>query len=102
MAHLTYAAWASKKIRAMPKAQQQTRRGGYYSPTGRINNYDNYRADAKAELYSFEKPPEGYWESKEKPWHKPVGFMAGGLGVFIYFLFGIVLRSTGQGGSKNA
>ena len=102
MAQLTYAAWASKKIRAMPKEEQQKRRGGYYSPTGKINNYDAYRLDAKDGLYSFEGPPEGYWKMKEKPWHKPVGFIVGGLGVFIYFLLGILLRSMGQGGSKNA
>lgn len=74
----------------------QQARENYWSKNARIYQYDAYRAYCKAENKQPDNPPEGYWESKEEPWHKPAGVGIGLLGILAWFLMGLVGGATGR------
>lgn len=71
---LTYAGYVSQKIKPFSKEQQQELRGLYFSNSGKIKQYDTYKAYCKEHKLDYDSPPDGYWESKEEPWHKPAGW----------------------------
>lgn len=92
---LTYAAWAAIQLRDIGKESDQEARAEYWSNSGKIAKYDEYRAYCKAEKLLPENPPNGYWESKEKPWHKPTGVAMGLMGILAWFVVGVIGGSTG-------
>ena len=92
----TYAAWAAMKLRDAGLGNDQAARQSYWSNSGKIENYDAYRAFCKAEKKMPDNPPDGYWESKEQPWHKTVGVGIGLMGVLAWFLVGIIGGATGR------
>ena len=93
---LPYAGWVAYTLREAGKENDQAERGKYFSNTGRIDNYDNYVAFCKSEKKQYDSPPDGYWESKEKPWHKPTGIAMGLTGILLWFIAGVIGGSTGQ------
>lgn len=94
--HLPYAAWVRKRLEGLPEERRQAARSGYYSDSGRIANWETYRADCKAMGYDYDNPPEGYWESKEQPWHKAAGYAMGLVGLFLWFMAQVIAGSTGM------
>ena len=93
---LPYEAWARQQIDKIPEELRQEQRGKFYSPGGRIANWETYRAYCKNNGHQYDGPPEGYWESKEQPWHKPTGLLMGLVGVFVWFLVLVIGGSTGM------
>lgn len=93
---LPYAAWVRQQLEKLPEDKRPAARGGYYSDSGRIAKWDVYKAECKAAGLEYDMPPEGYWESKEEPWHKPAGYTMGLLGVFMWFLVMVIGGSTGM------
>ena len=96
MEKLTYAAWAAIELRDSGKESDQESRADYWSKSGRSEKYDAYVAYCKEERKQPDNPPEGYWESKEKPWHKPAGITMGLMGVLTWFVIGIIGGASGQ------
>lgn len=96
MEKLTYAAYAAMKLRDAGLENDQAARESYWSRSGKIARYDEYRAYCKQEKRQPDNPPEGYWESKEEPWHKPVGIGIGLMGILGWFLIGIIGGATGR------
>lgn len=94
--NLPYAAWVRQQLDKLPEEEQQAARTAFYSTGGRIAKWESYRAHCKAQKLDYDGPPEGYWESKEEPWHKPTGYAVGALGVFVWFLGTIIAGSTGM------
>jgi hypothetical protein len=74
----------------------QAARASYWSNTGRIEQYDTYKEYCKTNAHDYDGPPDGYWESKEKPWHKPAGLAMGLTGILLWFITGIIGGATGQ------
>lgn len=95
MKRLPYAAWVRQQLDKMPEELRQAARAEYYSDSGKIAKWDLYKADCKAQKLDYDGPPEGYWEAKEEPWHKPAGYALGVVGVFTWFLGAIVLGALG-------
>ncbi len=93
---VTYAAWVAMTLRDAGLESDPQARDSYWSNSGRINKYDEYRAYCKAEKRQPDDPPAGYWESKEKPWHKPAGITMGLMGVLIWFAAGVIGGTTGR------
>lgn len=93
---LTYAAWTAIQLRDAGKENDQDARAEYWSKSGRIEKYDEYLAYCKADKKQPDNPPEGYWESKEKPWHKPAGVTIGLMGVLVWFAAGLIGGATGR------
>lgn len=94
---LPYAAWVRQQLERMPEELRQAARGEYYSDSGKIAKWELYKADCKQAGYEYDGPPDGYWEAKEEPWHKPAGYTMGALGVFLTFLGMIIIGSMGTG-----
>ena len=93
---LTYAGWVSIKLKPLTKEHQQELRGSYFSNTGKIKQYDNYKTYCKTNGFDYDSPPEGYWESKEEPWHKPAGWgmvVGGYLGMMLLSAMGSGIRT---------
>ena len=97
MNRLTYAGYVAMMLRAQGKESDQEERNKYWSHTGRIEHYDRYRAFCRQEKKTPDNPPDGYWESKEEPWHKPTGVAIGLSGVLLWFLGGVISSATGLG-----
>jgi hypothetical protein len=93
---LPYAAWVRQQLERLPEDQRQAARGAYYSESGRIAKWDVYKADCKAMGLGYDNPPEGYWESKEQPWHKAAGYAMGLVGLFLWVMAQIISGSTGM------
>ena len=93
---LSYSAWARMQIDAYSPERQQDVRKSYYSDSGKINRYDAYKTHCKQRGYDFDAPPEGYWESKEEPWHKPTGILIGLSTVLLWFLTSLLGGTTGR------
>lgn len=89
---LPYPAWVNIQLKPLTKEHQQELRGNYFSNSGRVKQYDNYKAYCKANSFEYDSPPEGYWESKEEPWHKPAGW-AMVAGAFLTLMLGGVATS---------
>lgn len=89
---LPYAAWVNIKLKPLSKEHQQELRGGYYSNSGKIKQYDAYKAYCKDNGFDYDPAPDGYWESKEEPWHKPAGW-AMVAGAFLTLMLGGVATS---------
>ena len=96
MDKFTYAAWAAMSLRDAGLENDQAAREIYWSKTGRIAKYDEYREYCKTERKQPDNPPEGYWESKEQPWHRPAGITIGLMGVLTWFVIGVIGGATGR------
>jgi hypothetical protein len=95
---LPYAAWVQQKLRGQTKAQQQAIRSTYYNDYGRVSNYDAYVRDCKADNFTPDTPPEGYWEWAERGYEKPLTVITMGLGALLYLIIGVIAGSTGRKG----
>ena len=84
MEKLPYPAYVNIRLKPLTKEHQQELRSSFYSPKGKIARHDGYVAYCKHHKLQHDPAPEGYWGSKEEPWHKPVGI---GLIVAGYFGF---------------
>ena len=93
---LTYAGWVAMTLRDKGLENDQAARASYWSNTGRIEQYDTYKEYCKTNGNDYDGPPDGYWESKEKPWHKPAGLAMGLTGILLWFISGIIGGATGQ------
>ena len=93
---LPYEAWVRLEIDKLPEEEKQGGRGAYYSTNGRIAKWETYRAYCKANGHQYDGPPDGYWESKEEWWHKPIGLLSGLVGVFVWFMLLVISGSTGM------
>ena len=93
---MPYAGWVAYTLREAGKDNDQQERAKYFSNSGRIERYDEYVAFCKAEKKQYDSPPDGYWESKEKPWHKPTGIAMALTGILLWFISGVIGGSTGQ------
>jgi hypothetical protein len=96
MAKLAYAAWVNEQLSNVPDEEQQEIRKGYWSEHGRIVNYDRYVYTARQRHKSYDPQPEGYEEYYTHAGHKAAGLALGLLGVFAWFVSGII-----GGASKN-
>lgn len=74
-------------IKPFAKDKQQELRNLYFSNTNRVKQYDTYKAYCKENDFIADGAPDGYWESKEEPWHKPAGY-AMVAGLFLTMLLG--------------
>lgn len=92
----TYAAWVAMELRDKELSADQDARAQYWSNSGKIAKYDEYREYCKLNKLQPDNPPEGYWESKEEPWHKPVGIAMGMTGILVWFIAGIIGGASGQ------
>ena len=93
---LTYAGWVAMTLRDKGLENDQQARASYWSNSGRIERYDEYKEFCKQQKKSYDNPPDGYWESLEKPWHKPAGITMGLTGILLWFISGVIGGSTGQ------
>lgn len=93
---LTYAGWVAMTLRDANLENDQGARAKYWTNTGKIEQYDAYKEYCKTNGYNYDSPPDGYWESKEKPWHKPAGIAMGLTGILLWFISGVIGGSTGQ------
>lgn len=91
-----YARWVADKMRGLEADSLQAVRNKYYSDTGRIENYDDYARWCRLFGYDYDDSPEGYWESKFLPWHKPAGIVMGAIGVMTWLVLQIITDSTGR------
>jgi hypothetical protein len=96
MAKLAYAAWVNEQLSNVPEEEQQEVRKDYWSEHGRITQYDRYVYTAKQRHKSYDPQPEGYEEYYTHAGHKAAGLALGLLGVFAWFVGGII-----GGASKN-
>ena len=101
MNRLPYAGYAQMKLRDENKDKNQEEREKYFSNSGKILKYDEYRDYCKRNKFTPDSPPDGYWESKEEPWHKPTGIALGLFGILLWFIGGLAAGSTGQRGREN-
>ena len=69
MERLPYPAYVNIILKPLTKEHSQELRGSFYSTKGRID-----------------AAPEGYWGSKEEPWHKPVGILMIVMAYFTWFM----------------
>lgn len=84
------------KLKPLTKEHQQELRGKYFSNSGKVKQYDAYKSYCKQHGYEPDSAPEGYWESKEEPWHKPAGWgmvIAGYLGMMLVSAMGSGIRT---------
>lgn len=86
MEKLPYPAYVNIKLRPLTKEHQQELRSSFYSTKGRLARHDTYAAYCKKHNFEPDAPPLGYWESKEQPWHKPVGVGMIIMGYFAWFM----------------
>ena len=93
---LTYAGWVAMTLRDKGLENDQAARASYWSNTGRIEQYDAYKEYCKTNKNEYDGPPDGYWESLEKPWHKPAGIAMALTGILLWFISGVIGGSTGQ------
>jgi hypothetical protein len=91
-----YARWANDRIKKVIPEEQQSARARYFSDSGRIQHYDEYARWSRLFGYDFDDNPEGYWESKFLPWHKPTGILLGALGTMTWLLLQVIAGSTGR------
>ena len=96
MARYAYARWVSEMISEAPKEDEQAIRSEYFSNRGRVIHYDDYRKFCKAIRHEADSPPEDYYEWKGNPVATATGVGIGLLGIFGWFLGGIVGGSTGK------
>ena len=90
---LPYAAWVRITLEPLTPDHQQQLRGRFFSDSARVKRYDDYKAYCLENGYKPDPAPEGYWEAKEEPWHKPTGvaMIAGG------YLAMMLLKAMGSG-----
>ena len=93
---MPYAGWVAMTLRDNGDQDNQEARAKYWTDSGKVEFYDQYVAFCKQEKKKHDPPPEGYWESKEKPWHKPTGILMGLTGILVWVTSGIIGGSTGQ------
>ena len=98
MNKLPYAGYVSMTLRSEGKEKDQEAREAYFSTSGRIASYDLYKDYCKRNKFTPDSPPDGYWESKQEPWHKPTGIAIGLLGILLWFIGGVAAGSAGQRG----
>jgi hypothetical protein len=91
-----YARWVADKLRWYPKEKLQEMRGVYYSTSGKIAHYDEYAKWCRELGYDYDDSPEGYWDSKVRDWHNPLGILMGLSGILMWFVATIIGSSTGQ------
>lgn len=91
----TYAAWVAMELRDKELSADQDARAQYWSNSGKIAKYDEYLAYCKEHKLKADNPPEGYWESKEEPWHKPTGIAMGLTGILIWFVAKVIGGAVG-------
>ena len=89
-----YAAWAREQLETYSEERRAEVRKSYYSESGKIARYDQYKAYAKAKGFDYDNPPEGYWEAKEQPWHAPAGIAMGLGSILLWFLAGLIGGTT--------
>ena len=99
MKKLNYPAYVNIVLKPLTKEHQQELRGSFYSAKGKIARYEDYVAYCKKNNFEPDAPPPGYWDSKEQPWHKPVGYGMILLGYLAYFM-GMVASSGVRGARK--
>ena len=86
MKKLPYPAYVNIILAPLTKEHQQELRSSFYSAKGKLARYEDYKDYCKKNNYEPDAPPAGYWESKEEPWHKPVGIGIIVAGYFGWFL----------------
>lgn len=94
---LAYSAWCRMELERVPEENRQDARPSYFSDSGKITKYDEYRTYCRTNRLDYDGPPEGYWESKEKPWHKPTGYLLGLASILAYFALLVIGGSTTKG-----
>jgi len=97
---MTYPHWVNYRIKNVSPEYVQEARKKYYSRGGRIEKYDEYREYCKLFGFIPDNPPEGYWESKETWWGKPLGIWLGLTMGWIAFILSIGLPSTQSKGKE--
>lgn len=93
---LPYAGWVRITLEPLTPEHQQELRGSFFSDTGRVKQYDNYKKYCIDNNYEYDGTPDGYWEAKEEPWHKPVGWgmvATGYLGMMLLSAMGSGIRT---------
>jgi hypothetical protein len=90
MAKLAYAAWVNEQLSKHPEEEQQEIRKEYWSEHGRIVQYDRYVDTATERYKTYDPQPEGYEEYYTHAGHKAAGLAIGLLGVFGWFVSGII------------
>ena len=86
MEKLPYPAYVNIRLKPLTKEHQQEIRSSFYSPKGKIARHDDYVAYCKANKREPDPAPNGYWDSKEEPWHKPVGILMIVMAYFTWFM----------------
>lgn len=93
---MPYAGWVRLTLEPLTPEHQQELRSSYFSDRGKVARYDTYKAYCIEKGFSYDAPPEGYWESKEEPWHKPAGWgmvVGGYLGMMLLSAMGSGVRT---------
>ena len=93
---LPYAGYVRIMLEPLTPEHQQELRGSFFSDSGRVKQYDNYKAYCKQHGFDYDPAPDGYWEAKEEPWHKPAGWgmiAAGYLGMMLLSAMGSGIRT---------
>ncbi len=96
---LPYAAWVRITLEPLTPEHQQELRGSFFSDTGRIKRYDAYKAYCVEKGYKYDPAPDGYWEAKEEPWHKPAGvamIVGGYVGMMLLSAMGSGIRTRNR------
>ena len=83
---LPYPAYVNIMLAPLTKEHAQELRGKFYSAKGKIARYDAYKEYCQKHGYEYDAAPEGYWASKEEPWHKPAGHAMIAGGYALWFL----------------
>lgn len=93
---LPYAGYVRIILEPLTPEHQQELRAGFFSESGRVKQYDNYKAYCQKHGFEYDPAPDGYWEAKEEPWHKPAGWgmiAAGYLGMMLLSAMGSGVRT---------
>lgn len=96
---LPYAAWVRITLEPLTPEHQQELRGSFFSDKGKVKRYDDYKAYCIKHGHAYDSAPDGYWESKEEPWHKPAGWgmvAAGYLGMMLISAMGSGVRTRNR------
>lgn len=97
---MPYARWVDYRLKNISPEHLKDARNAYWSNRGRVAKYDAYKDYCKLYGYDYDPAPNGYWESKEKAWHKPTGILMGLTGVWLSFIASLALGSVRSKGKE--
>jgi hypothetical protein len=84
-----YARWANERIKQITdEGERKATRDKYFSNSGKLIKFDNYRDYCRAINAEPDPAPDGYWESKVTPAHTIAGILGIVMMMFLWLIGG--------------